>query len=486
MDADYPIAINVLGIVAVLIVNITYIGYVTPPGGTHPVWEGCDYPNLTVYFTFNGFAFLSSMCAIWLLLLTPVVKAASKGWHRGAVVGGAATVALAMLFLLIAFTFAGLVSVGYGAPDYTCAVLKCEEGGVYCSRHTYAQESRKLNKFQGRCFNVTGVHSGAALRDIATPLEKIKGYRTDAYDVNSTHFLSTDMAGKSFDDALDPAICYFLGVEVNSGHDDTNFYANNTLCMVPAPFPDGMLAYDLYTVLAQYAPLGWEDRAIWNVVLGQQNLSTMGQSHTNFSQNSTNPLWAVPTKLSIKQCEAMHPNLFSFATMNDVVFTVSKPGGLDGSSATDLAQLTMGDVALAESIKVHEEFSYRCRKWDNDTGDATWCRYHKINNKPVKEGGRKGKKGVKDEESVFQSKSRCDKIDNKLKCSLLAVQPDGSYILENNLAKLVGDGNHIFVRDTPTVTTVTRVVFSILGIGLAVSIIFVVVFVCMQCVSAQG
>ena len=51
-DADkYSLAMNVLGIVAVLIANITYLGYITPPGGTHPSWEGCDYDaSIALFF----------------------------------------------------------------------------------------------------------------------------------------------------------------------------------------------------------------------------------------------------------------------------------------------------------------------------------------------------------------------------------------------------------------------------------------------------
>ncbi|KAL0047471.1 hypothetical protein WJX82_004320 [Trebouxia sp. C0006] len=45
--ARTQLALPAIGVVAVLVANVTYLGWATPPGGTTPYWAGCTYPLYT-------------------------------------------------------------------------------------------------------------------------------------------------------------------------------------------------------------------------------------------------------------------------------------------------------------------------------------------------------------------------------------------------------------------------------------------------------
>ena len=61
-----------IGICAVLIFNVCYVGYVTPPGGASPPWADCYYPVYVAFLYFNGFALVFSTAAIVAILVGPL------------------------------------------------------------------------------------------------------------------------------------------------------------------------------------------------------------------------------------------------------------------------------------------------------------------------------------------------------------------------------------------------------------------------------
>ncbi|CAL8467337.1 g6874 [Coccomyxa elongata] len=62
---------QILSVVAVLVANVAFLGYVVPPGGPHPYWETCNYSAYISFFYFNGFAFLFSLCAVCVMIFMP-------------------------------------------------------------------------------------------------------------------------------------------------------------------------------------------------------------------------------------------------------------------------------------------------------------------------------------------------------------------------------------------------------------------------------
>ena len=495
-DGDYSLAINVLGIVAVLIANITYLGYVTPPGGSHPSWEACDYKVYIAFFVLNGLAFIFSLCAIWFMIFMPLQWLLAPGSpsilrHETIVWWGAVTVGFAMLCLLAAFTAAGLVSVGFGAPDYTCGILPCESGGVYCSRHSYARESRFLNKFKGRCYQVFKVTSGAYVKantlhreaytaaDASDSLSDYPGFDISFPD-RGTFGIFAGGQTVSHDLDVNNDTCYFWGREVLSGFDDSNYVANNTLCMVPSAFPDGGdarggLAFDLFTVLAKESIVSPKDRAIWSVNFtanpyicdtqddGSRNCTESHLPNTSWVDNA----WVVPTSLAINRtmCDslALQHGIFSFFSDSSSVYIIDRVNGVenydfmvDSLLSRHNVQYKKATFADAATVIVHDELPYRCQKIDKDSGDATWCRYLPDTQAHDFDG------------TTYKSTPRCPEGHNK--CKHLAVEADGSYIQLSNLAKLVGDGNHVLLPPSETVSTVYKAVFSIFGIGVAVNV----------------
>ena len=125
-----------IGIVAVLITNVAYVGYLTPPGGgAAAYWADCDYPIFTGYIYLNGFALVFSTAAIAAVTFGPfvLIKTQCKEWRQMVVCVGLWHLAASLLTLLIAFVLAGLVLATINPPDLTCANLKCGEGGIACT-----------------------------------------------------------------------------------------------------------------------------------------------------------------------------------------------------------------------------------------------------------------------------------------------------------------------------------------------------------------
>ena len=486
-DEEYPLAINVLGIVAVLIANVTYLGYITPPGGTHPTWDGCVYHVFIAFFVLNGLAFIFSMCAIWLMVFVPLrwltPGRPSKLGHNTVVWWGAVHVAFAMLCLLAAFTTAGLVSVGFHAPDYDCGILHCDSGGVYCTRHTYARESRALNKFKGPCYQVFRVTNGAYVKATANYTRAYTAANASAllsglpaFDISLPYSSGQALRTPEFDDkTFDDNACYFWGKEVLSGFDDSNFEANNTLCLVPSAFPDGAdarggLAFDLFTILAKEAILSLEDRAIWQVNYTGYPYQCPTPS-TCMEDRSGLPweehAWVVPTTINKGMCdlEALHNGTFSFFTDKGIVSIIDGKYGVDEYDDTVDGTHNTATFADSATVIVHDELPYRCQLYNETSGDRTWCHY--LPKHPTRSFNG----------SVYRSTPRCS---NGEACKHLAVEIDGSYIQLSDLARLVGDGNHVLPPKSVLLTSVEAAVFCIMSIGGAVNVGILIWFVRVQ------
>ena len=124
-----------IGISSVLIINVAYLGYITPPGGPDPYWADCLYGMFVAYVVLNGFALVFSVAALCAVTWGPFVLI-SRGlstWRTRVVNVGLAHLAISLASLLGAFACAGFVIASVGAPEPNCGNLKCAEGGVQCN-----------------------------------------------------------------------------------------------------------------------------------------------------------------------------------------------------------------------------------------------------------------------------------------------------------------------------------------------------------------
>lgn len=108
-----------IGIVAVLITNVAYVGYLTTPGGPDPYWLDCDYQAFVAYIYLNGFAMVFSTAAIAVVTFGPfLLMALSRAsWRKQVVNVGLVHLLLSLLTLLAAFACAGFVVALVDPPD---------------------------------------------------------------------------------------------------------------------------------------------------------------------------------------------------------------------------------------------------------------------------------------------------------------------------------------------------------------------------------
>ena len=128
-----------IGISSGLIINVAYIGYITPPGGPDPYWADCFYSVFVAFFVLNGFALVFSVAALCAVTWGPFVLiwCRESTWRTRVVNMGLFHLAVSLAALLGAFACAGFVTASVGAPELTCGNLKCTEGGVPCHTFTW-------------------------------------------------------------------------------------------------------------------------------------------------------------------------------------------------------------------------------------------------------------------------------------------------------------------------------------------------------------
>ena len=122
-----------IGIVSVLITNVSYVGYLTTPGGPEPYWFDCDHPMFTAYIYFNGFAMVFSIAAIAVVTFGPFVLVimTHAGCESGVVASRYQPHHTAGR-LQGRFACAGFVVALVESPPLKCAYLKCGDGGIRC------------------------------------------------------------------------------------------------------------------------------------------------------------------------------------------------------------------------------------------------------------------------------------------------------------------------------------------------------------------
>ena len=135
-----------IGISSVLIINVAYLGYITPPGGPDPYWADCFYPVFVAFFVLNGFALVFSVAALCAVTWGPFVLIWCKlsTWRTRVVNLGLVHLAVSLASLLGAFACAGFVTASVGAPDLTCGNLRCIEGGVPCYSFSYIRGAKHI------------------------------------------------------------------------------------------------------------------------------------------------------------------------------------------------------------------------------------------------------------------------------------------------------------------------------------------------------
>ncbi|CAL8467331.1 g6868 [Coccomyxa elongata] len=82
LDEQQKLSISVIAVVAVLVANVSYLGYVTPPGGLSPYWESCLYETYIAFLVFNGLAFLFSLGAMGVVIVVPWLFPNKKAGQR--------------------------------------------------------------------------------------------------------------------------------------------------------------------------------------------------------------------------------------------------------------------------------------------------------------------------------------------------------------------------------------------------------------------
>ena len=124
-----------IGIASVLVINVTYLGYITTPGGPEPYWADCFYPTFVAYYVLNGFAMVFSLAALCTVTWGPfaLILRVVSAWRTRVVNVGLFNLAISLASLLGAFACAGFVAASVGAPELSCGNLRCDEGGVSCN-----------------------------------------------------------------------------------------------------------------------------------------------------------------------------------------------------------------------------------------------------------------------------------------------------------------------------------------------------------------
>jgi hypothetical protein len=141
----FDAVIIAIGIASVLIANVTFLGFLTPPGlADKPYWSDCAV-NFAVYSGFvfmNGFALVFSLAALASVTFVPCIflfraPATMKEWRKRATFVGLAFLLLSLTSFLGAFACSGLVIAQWQLPQ-PCKPLKCNEAGITCQASTFS------------------------------------------------------------------------------------------------------------------------------------------------------------------------------------------------------------------------------------------------------------------------------------------------------------------------------------------------------------
>ena len=132
--AAYDAILVAVGIVAVLVANVAYAGYLTTPGGPDPYWADCYYPIFVAFTYLDGFSLVFAVAAIFAVTFGPafLIWEGKGGWRAKVVRVSLVHLALSLLAFMGAFACAGFVTALVNSPPLTCGLIRCSEGGVPC------------------------------------------------------------------------------------------------------------------------------------------------------------------------------------------------------------------------------------------------------------------------------------------------------------------------------------------------------------------
>ena len=136
--AAYDAILVAVGIVAVLVANVAYAGYLTTPGGPDPYWADCYYPIFVAFTYLDGFSLVFAVAAIFAVTFGPafLIWEGKGAWRAKVVRVALVHLALSLLAFVGAFTCAGFVTALVNSPPVTCGLIRCSEGGVPCTYTT--------------------------------------------------------------------------------------------------------------------------------------------------------------------------------------------------------------------------------------------------------------------------------------------------------------------------------------------------------------
>ena len=439
--------------------------------GVHPAWETCSYPAYTAFICLNGLAFLFSLCAVCVMIFMPWLLQTSGGWRTIVIKWGMGHLALAIAFFLAAFAVAGLVTASANAPPYKCSILPCDQGGVLCQGSTFANVSRALNSFQGRCFQVWDVVPASQLSQAQYLPNARQTARGSSWDFDLQEFGFPIPASGVV--TTSDTVCYYKLRELPLEDDETQSLltynastvtGSNTICMI-AP-SNGSFVQDLYSSAGV---------PIFDVT-ESENMPAHRQPGSARSLYSL----AIPAFRTVFPGDNETSRYYASAcnsTLQQGGFTFVKLGGnntipwiyLVGMNSSEaFATPPLGVAAPWNPSRFHvtafdpkkyviyDELPFRCKEYDSCSEGqcATLCRYEPHN-------------------SVLQNEwypgartRRCFSAGEE--CNGYAVDLTGKYIMKNGLAQLGADSE--VSEDHTTATQVESVVYVVLSLGFALNI----------------
>ena len=434
---------------AVLVANISFVGYVTPPGGNHPYWETCSYPIYVGFLFCNGMAFLGSIGAVGIVVVVPRLypsKTAEKTasvnfWIRC----GLFTLVFSFLSFTVAFVLAGLVTGGFKAPSPTCGVLPCKDGGVACKPSVSDGSMAPLlsmNKMKGECFYVSQVASGRFLT---------KTYPAPFVWYRNNSINGTIQNGKG--KVLDPNGC-FLVVEQLQSTDAIKRYTSNTnkvLCTA-GPLPNN-------PDLEAASKVSLED-ALLNLTQNLWRVPGPWQGTPSYFLQITHAPGS-PCSASVPGClcsdhMAVRPDDLTFVTyanprqsfspqvylakiagqQDDSHVNMSYNGDLDSNHIRKVFghHMTLYSPAIFQrrNIAVYDEFQFRCSNAFK-ADQPTLCLYGSM----ARDSAMKWYKPVGESKGEFHRMCGEQNVSepNGHACEGLAVDKEGKYILISKLAE---------------------------------------------------
>ena len=472
LSEQQKLIITVISVVSVLVANVSFLGYVTPPGGPHPWWETCSehYHTFVAFLVLNGLAFLFSLGAMGVVVVLPWLypeRDASR--HKGSInrwiSWGLGLLFSAILFFTVAFVAAGLVTGGFNTPPLQCGVLPCARGGMPCVPSTQSsidvfRSLQSLNNMSGDCFAVSGIATGTTL------LQNLPAGSTPVQYKGGLPFLSIREAKNeaAFSQGFLKQACYLNITSINAT--DPGFYIGNTkdiLCtagLVPTrdslgnpvpgtnPVAAGYLAY--YEALANMTSPG-------NMWLADVHDANLFNWYFMIPGTDLSDTWC-PTNQSGCACS---PNMVKAWNDGTLMFvTYAPPGRPKGVYAASIADASTNppiddytpwyhlntssiETSLGrkmnlyaphlfyrQNVAVYDESHIRCIQSSNKyIGKPTLC----MLNSTSRDDSPKFYSKSKTSSSVFERHCGWN-ASSQWDCTGLAVNTDGSLIMMSQLA----------------------------------------------------